>query len=101
MNRADVNALARAAEQDHRFTHHAVNRMQQRGIPPVIAEAALRFGSKRHVQGGAVRYDFDRRAIRRSRGHFGAAMTRTLKAYDGVYVIVSQTREIITVAHRH
>lgn len=101
MNVANLNANACISGRDHRFTNHAATRMQQRCIPPAVVEATMRFGTKSHVRNGAVRYDLDRKALKRSRRHFGDSIARALEDYDGIYVLASDEQVIITTAHRH
>jgi hypothetical protein len=52
------------------ITVHAQTRLQQRGIPPLVVDLLMQFGSSFRC-GGAERLMFDKTAIRRLRRHLG------------------------------
>ena len=82
------------------FTQHAQSRMQQRSIPAAAVDAVLAFGEARR-RGHADVYFLSRRGRERAvqtlgKDHYG----RIEKALDA-YVVLSDTGEVITTAHRH
>lgn len=101
MNVAVLNTDAEAVGADFRYTAHAATRMQQRGIPPLIVEAALRHGTKLYAPGGVTRRVLDNKAIKRSQKHFGKACAKPLADYCGIYVVINSDGIILTVAHLH
>ena len=46
------------------LTKHATERMQQRGIPPLIVNACYEHGTQQHAGRGAIIYHLDRKAKR-------------------------------------
>jgi hypothetical protein len=86
---------------DITFTMHAETRIQQRGIPPMVIDLLMQFGSASRC-GGAERLTFDKLALRRLRRHLGG--DRGLKLIDrwlNVYAIIGDNGQLVTVAHKH
>jgi hypothetical protein len=86
---------------DITFTMHAETRIQQRGIPPMVIDLLMQFGSASRC-GGAERLMFDKLALRRLRRHLGG--DRGLKLIDrwlNVYAIIGDNGQLVTVAHKH
>jgi hypothetical protein len=86
---------------DITFTMHAETRVQQRGIPPMVIDLLMQFGSASRC-GGAERLIFDKLALRRLRRHLGG--DRGLKLIDrwlNVYAIIGDNGQLVTVAHKH
>jgi hypothetical protein len=86
---------------DITFTMHAETRVQQRGIPPMVIDLLMQFGSASRC-GGAERLMFDKLALRRLRRHLGG--DRGLKLIDrwlNVYAIIGDNGQLVTVAHKH
>ncbi|MBU0891455.1 MAG: hypothetical protein KKH21_11310 [Gammaproteobacteria bacterium] len=84
------------------ITHHGKLRQQQRGIPSVIVDLVLTYGSREHDnQGGVTSYlnRRSRKAIEQDKGR------EFLKRYDNqmnVYVVQSAVDGcVITCGHRH
>lgn len=86
---------------DITFTMHAETRIQQRGIPPMVIDLLMQFGSASRC-GGAERLMFDKLALRRLRRHLGG--DRGLKLIDrwlNIYAIIGDNGQLVTVAHKH
>ncbi len=83
-------------------TRHAVDRSQQRGIPPLIKTWLLDYGDEVFDgHGGIVRY-FTRESIRRMEREFGAAPLKRMHEYFRCYLVQSNDDgSIITVGKRH
>jgi len=85
---------------DIAFTAHAEERIQQRGIPPMVIDLLMQFGSASRC-GGAERLMFDKAARKRLRRHLGG--DRGLKLIDRwlrVYAIVGDDGRVVTTAHK-
>lgn len=86
---------------DISFTIHAETRLQQRGIPPMVIDLLMQFGSASRC-GGAERLMFDKSALKRLRRHLGR--DRGLKLIDrwlNVYAVIGDNGQLITTAHKH
>ena len=82
------------------LTNHAMQRLQQRGIPQMVIELLERFGSSMRC-GGAERVFFDKAARRRLQAHLGGARgLRAIEAWLRVYIVIGDNGQIITVAHQ-
>ena len=83
------------------LTKHATERMQQRGIPPLIMSACINYGNLQHAGRGAIIYYLDKRAKRRLEREWGRSVTRRLSKFlDGTYVVVGSDGAIITTGKR-
>ena len=82
------------------LTRHATERMQQRGIPPLILDACIDYGSYQHTGRGATLYYFDKRARRRLERKWGRPITRRLSKYLDTYVVIGENGAIITMGKR-
>ncbi len=80
-------------------TKHARDRMQQRGLPPIVIDLLLKFGIWTY-RGGAIVRHFDRRARRKADEYTGGLLGRNGKWSDA-YLVVSQEGSIITLGHRY
>ena len=78
------------------LTRHASNRMQQRGIPPLIMKACIAHGRKKHVGEGAMLYYFNKKARRHLEKEWGRPVTRRLLEFLDSYVIVGLDGAVIT-----
>jgi hypothetical protein len=86
---------------DITFTMHAETRIQQRGIPPMVVDLLMQFGSASRCR-GSERLMFDKLALRRLRRHLGG--DRGLKLIDrwlNVYAIIGDNGQLVIVAHKH
>jgi hypothetical protein len=84
----------------HGLTHHAQTRLQQRGIPAIVLDLLVRFGSEVRSH-RAVRLIFDKAALKRLKRHLGGARgLRVIEPWLNVYAVVSDDGSVITVAHQ-
>lgn len=81
------------------MTRHASARSQQRGIPPLVIDLLLGFGSREPAGDGTAKVFFDRRARRRL-GSYAGAVAHNLDDHLDVYALVDAHERVITVAHR-
>jgi len=66
---------------------HASDRMQQRGIPPLIVNWLMAFGHHEHDGKGGVIHYFDKISRRRLSSEFGSAVVRRLDDYLDAYLV--------------
>jgi hypothetical protein len=80
-------------------TRHAAVRSKQRGIPPLMIDLLREFGARQPAGQGAQKVFFDKVARRRLRAYAGP-MAPLLEQHLDVYAVMSNSDEVITVAHR-
>ena len=80
-------------------TRHASTRQQQRGIPSLLVDLLLDFGSSEPAGGGASMLFFDKQAKRRLERYAGP-VAKLLQEHLDVYAIVSD-QTVITTGHRY
>jgi hypothetical protein len=82
------------------LTRHAADRLQKRGIPPIVVELLDRFGAAERC-GEAERLYFDRRSEKRMREFLGGARSmRVVEPWLNTYAVISDDGAVITVGHR-
>jgi hypothetical protein len=84
---------------DHKLTRHARERSTERGIPPIIADLIVEFGTSYDAEGGARKYALSKQSMRELRRAGGPLLTETLARYRkrNAYVVAAGGT-IITVA---
>lgn len=82
------------------LTHHAVVRMQQRGIPPWFLELLVRHGTSMHDGHGAVVKSVNKAARRRLQAVLSRTEYARAERYFDVYAVVSADQAVVTAAHR-
>ena len=86
---------------DITFTAHAQTRLQQRGIPPMVIDLLMQFGSPLRC-GGAERLMFDKLAVKRLRRHLGGDRgLKLIERWLNVYAIIGDNGQLVTAAHKH
>lgn len=79
-------------------TKHCALRMQQRGIPRIVLDALVDFGSTKRTRGGE-RLFFDKAARRRlQRLPEGNSLLKQLERWLRVYAVLADDGNIVTVA---
>lgn len=81
------------------MTRHASIRQQQRGIPSLLVDLLLDFGSSEPAGEGTSMLFFDKQAKRRLNSYAGP-LAKILEEHLDVYVIISD-QTIITTGHRY
>jgi hypothetical protein len=82
------------------LTHHAVTRMQQRGIKPYTVEMLFLCGAKAHDhRGGAILY-FDKRARQRLRTQYSVEKFRRIEPQLDAYAVIAESGAVVTVGYR-
>ena len=84
------------------FTQHAMVRAQQRGVPPLISDLLIDYGSKYFDgHGGVVRY-FTDKSIHNMEREVGKIMSKKMSEFRRCYLIQSSRDGIvITVGKRY
>lgn len=81
------------------LTRHANVRSQQRGIPPLVVDLLVQFGSSVPAGAGTSKLYFGKADRRRLCAYVGT-MSRVLEEHLDVYAVIASNGEVITVAHR-
>ena len=82
------------------LTVHSRKRLQQRAIPPVMLDYLDRFGTAERC-GGSERVFFDKAGRRLLAEHMGSvAALKTVERWLGVYAVVGDDGNVVTVGHR-
>jgi hypothetical protein len=82
------------------YSEHARARIQQRGIPPLVVDLLMQFGSTSRC-GGAERLMFDKQAVKRLRHHLGGERgLKVVERWLSVYAIIGDDGLVVTTAHK-
>lgn len=81
------------------LTHHALSRMQQRAIPPILLDLLERYGREHATVNGTV-LAFDERGREKARRALDDAVSRFDKLDDVYLVEASDSGAVVTVGHR-
>ena len=82
-----------------KMTTHALKRMQQRCIPPLIVDWLDAYGSTEKSNSSGEFVYFDRQARKDLEREFGKPLIKQLGRYMGVYLIRCDGK-VITIAYR-
>jgi hypothetical protein len=83
-----------------RMTHHALQRSQQRCIPPLIIHWLCQYGSRRRSSKGCILCYFDKKSVRLISSDVGHVVIRRLSSLLDAYLVITGDI-IVTVGHRH
>ena len=81
-------------------TRHAITRMQQRGIPPMVDQLLDLYGQEEHDGHGAVTLYLNKNSIRNMERDFGRRPVSRLAEWFDAYKVKSLDGHTITVGHR-
>jgi hypothetical protein len=81
------------------ITKHARIRQQQRGIPRIIVDLLLDFGTMECSGAGVTTHYFDKASRRRIQAYAGQ-LASSLEEYLNYYAVVNRDGAVITVAPR-
>jgi len=84
----------------YRLTNHAIERSQQRCIPPLIIYWLCRYGKRKPNYNGTTLCFFDKKSLRVIASDVGHVIVRRLDSLMNSYLILSG-RNILTVGHRY
>jgi hypothetical protein len=83
-----------------RKTRHAQRRCKDRGIPEIGIELVQQFGVSRPAGHGAQSYSFDKSGWKNLESYVGHWQLKTMDRLKKLYIVVSDSGEIITAAFR-
>ena len=83
-----------------RMTNHAVERSQQRGIPPLIIHWLCQYGSRRRSSNGTILCYFDKKSVRLLASDVGHVVVQRLSGLMNSYLVITGN-QIISVGHRY
>ena len=83
-----------------RMTNHALERSQQRCIPPLIIHWLCQYGSRRRSSNGTIVCYFDRKSMRLISSDVGNIVIRRLSGLMNAYLVIAGD-QILTVGHRY
>jgi hypothetical protein len=83
-----------------RMTNHALERSQQRCIPPLIIHWLCQYGSRKRSSNGTILCYFDRKSMRLIASDVGHIVIRRLSGLMNAYLVIAGD-QILTVGHRY
>ena len=83
------------------LSHHAQQRMQQRGIPLKVVDYLLAYGRVSHDHHGGCVIWLDKRSRSRIGAEEGRKSLRKLDKYLNAYVVTDTDGTVVTVGHRY
>ncbi len=83
-----------------RMTNHALERSQQRCIPPLIIHWLCQYGSRKRNNNGTIVCYFDRKSTRLISSDVGNIIIRRLSGLMDAYLVIAGD-QILTVGHRY
>jgi hypothetical protein len=88
------------SEKKMQLSKHAQTRVQQRGIPPMLIDLLIQFGSSERAGSGVSKMYFDKPSRRRVKAYAGR-LGSLLDEYLDVYAVVTDDMTVITTGHRY
>ncbi|HHJ35366.1 MAG TPA: hypothetical protein ENJ87_06345 [Gammaproteobacteria bacterium] len=98
VNMISMNVFSKTS--GFRMTSHALERSQQRCIPPLIIHWLCQYGSRRRNSNGTILCYFDRKSLRLVSSDVGNIVIRRLSGLFNAYLIIAGDN-IVTVGHRY
>jgi hypothetical protein len=83
-----------------RMTSHALERSQQRCIPPLIIHWLCQYGIRKRSCNGTIVCYFDKKTLRLIASDVGQVVIRKLSGLMNAYLVIAGD-QIITVGHRY
>ena len=83
-----------------RMTNHALERSQQRCIPPLIIHWLCQYGSRKRNNNGTIVCYFDKKSVRLISSDVGTIVIRRLSSLLDAYLVIAGDN-ILTVGHRY
>ena len=83
-----------------RMTNHALERSQQRCIPPLIIHWLCQYGSRKRNNNGTIVCYFDKKSVRLISSDVGKVVIRRLSSLLDAYLVIAGNN-ILTVGHRY
>jgi hypothetical protein len=92
--------MAATASSGLQMTSHAIERSQQRCIPPLIIHWLCHYGTCKRNRNGTMLYYFDRKSLRLIASDTGRIVIRRLSGLMDAYLVITGN-QIITIGHRY
>lgn len=92
--------MAATASSGLQMTSHAIERSQQRCIPPLIIHWLCHYGTRKRNRNGTMLYYFDRKSLHLIASDAGRIVIRRLSGLMDAYLVIAGN-QIITVGHRY
>lgn len=83
-----------------RMSQHALERSQQRCIPPLIIHWLCQYGSRKRNSNGTIVCYFDRKSVRLIASDVGQVVIQRLSGLLNAYLVIAGDK-ILTVGHRY
>ncbi len=83
-----------------RMSKHALERAQQRCIPPLIIHWLCQYGSRKRNNNGSIVCYFDRKSLHLVASDVGQIVIRRLSGLMNAYLVIADN-QILTVGHRY
>ncbi len=98
VNMISMNVFSKTS--GFRMTNHAMERSQQRCIPPLIIHWLCQYGSRKRSNNGTILCYFDKKSLRLISSDVGGVIIRRLSGLLNAYLVIAGNN-IITVGHRY
>jgi len=82
------------------YSSHAIQRSQQRGIPPFVDELLNRFGEEIHDGHGCIRITLTKKSFKQIARKFGRTVSAKFKEYSGVFKIEGSDGVVVTTGYQ-
>lgn len=82
------------------MTNHALEKSQQRCIPPLIIHWLCQYGSRKRNDNGTILCYFDKKSVRLLASDVGHVVVRRLASLMNSYLVITGNK-IISVGHRY
>jgi len=82
------------------MTNHALERSQQRCIPPLIIHWLCQYGTRKRSNNGTILCYFDNKSVRLLASDVGHVVVRRLASLMNSYLVITGN-QIISVGHRY
>jgi hypothetical protein len=80
------------------LTQHATVRSQQRGIPPMMIDLLLQFGTRARAPGGVEKVYFDKSSHKQIKTYAGP-LAGLLTQHLSIYAMVGAGERVVTIGH--
>ncbi len=98
VNMVSMNIFSKTS--GFRMTKHALERAQQRCIPPLIIHWLCQYGSRKRNNNGSIICYFDRKSVHLVASDVGQIVIRRLSGLMNAYLVIAGD-QILTVGHRY
>lgn len=83
-----------------RLTKHAEERLQQRGIPPLMLPIVMAYGQEQYQKGGTTVWVLPKKSAKRLRRELKDLLSR-MDALSDTYFVENDAGTVITAGHQY